>query len=938
MNRFTHKYRPLLVATLLLVGSSLSHAQTALPEGLTKITSVEGITEYQLKNGLRVLLFPDPSKPTVTVNITYLVGSRHEGLGETGMAHLLEHMVFKGSTKHKNVPQELTEHGCWPNGTTWYDRTNYFETFSATDENLKWALDLESDRMVNSFIEKKDLDTEFTVVRNEFESGENSPQRVLMERVLSSAYLWHNYGKSTIGSKEDIERVPIDKLKAFYQKYYQPDNAVLLVAGKFDEAKTLELVNQYFSPIPKPTRMLVQPYTVEPTQDGERAVSLRRVGDTQGVAVAYHTPAGTHPDYATIDVLMDVLTNEPSGRLYKALVENKKAASQWGWTPALHDPGFAYFYADVRKERSLDSARMVMLSTLDGLTKQPPTAEEVERAKTKLLKDIELQFKQVDRVGLNLSEYMAAGDWRLIFIYRDNIRKVQPADVARVATAYFKPSNRTVGLFMPDQKPDRAEIPAAPDVMALVKDYKGEAIVAAGEAFDPAPANIDARTKRGQEPNGLKWAFLPKSTRGNSVRVNMILRYGNEQEMMNKSTIADFTASMLERGTKTRSYEQITDELNKLKARAYVYAGGQSANIGIETTKENLPAVMALVTDCLRNPTFPETEFEKMKQERLAGIESQKQEPQAIAFRVASRLMSPYPKGHLWYTPTFDEEIATIKALTLDDVKQFYKNFYGGQSTVVAVVGAFDEAAMRGQLKTSLGNWKAAKPFARIPLQLFADVKPKTEAIQTDDKANAMLVTGMKFPMRDDDPNYAALYMANYILGDGFLNSRLATRIRQKEGVSYGVGSYVSADDNDAIANFGSYAIYNPENSERLENAYKEEVEKLIKDGVTADELKAAKTAVLQNNQVERSQDGILSRKLAQYLSLSAGRTFTYDAELEKRMAALTPEQVNGVIKKYLDYSKLTIVKAGDFAKAAKAIADKAPAQPAGQVGGSKKN
>jgi len=181
-----------------------------LPKGVKKVTSVEGITEYNLENGLKVLMFPDPSKPTITVNVTYLVGSRHEGYGETGMAHLLEHMVFKGTPKHPNIPQELTEHGARPNGTTWYDRTNYFETFSATEENLKWALDLESDRMVNSFIAKKDLDSEFSVVRNEFESGENSPFRVLMERVISGAFLWHNYGKSTIGNRSDIERVPID--------------------------------------------------------------------------------------------------------------------------------------------------------------------------------------------------------------------------------------------------------------------------------------------------------------------------------------------------------------------------------------------------------------------------------------------------------------------------------------------------------------------------------------------------------------------------------------------------------------------------------------------------------------------------------------------------------------------------------------------------------
>jgi zinc protease len=794
--------------------------------------------------------------------------------------------------------------------------------------------------MVNSFIKKEDLETEFTVVRNEFEMGENSPQYVLMERVLASAYLWHNYGKSTIGSREDIERVPIDNLKAFYQKYYQPDNAILLVAGKFDEAKTLAMVNELFSPIPRPTRVLKQPYTVEPTQDGERQVTLKRVGDTQGVAAAYHTPAGTHADYPVLDVLMDVMTNEPGGRLYKALVENKKAAFQYGWTPALHDPGFAYFYAEVRKESSLDSARTLMMNTLDEATRKAPTAEEVERAKTKILSNIDLMFKQVDRLGLQLSEYMAAGDWRLVFLYRDNVRKVTPADVARVAKAYLKPSNRTVGLFIPDQKPDRAEIPDAPDVMSLVKDYKGEQMVAAGEAFDASPANIDARTKRGQEANGLKYALLPKSTRGNSVNVQIQLRMGDETSLKDKMMVASMTASMLERGSKTRSYQQIKDELDKLKTRAYAYPNGQSTVVSIETAKENLPAVLKIVMDCLRNPAFPEAEFNKLKEERLAQIESQKQEPQAIAFNVAQRTMNPYPKGHVWYTMTFDEEIDAIKKLTINDVKQFYKEYYGAQNGVVSVVGAFDEPVVRATLKNDLGTWKATKPFARVPTQLFADLKPKTESVQTDDKTNAMFVTGLKFPMRDDDPDYPALFMANYILGDGFLNSRLATRIRQKEGVSYGVGSYVYADDNDKVANFGSYAIYNPENSERLEKAYREEIEKMAKDGITPEELKAAKTAVLQNNQVERSQDGILTRKWAQYLTKAEGRTFAYDAEYEKRIEALTPEQVNAAVKKYIDYSKLTIVKAGDFEKAAKKVSEKKPTQPqpASSVGGGKKD
>src|SRR6266550_8842352 len=241
---------------------ALAAAQLCLAAEMPKkIASVEGITEYQLDNGLRVLVFPDSSQSKVTVNMTVLVGSRQEGYGETGMAHLLEHMVFKGTPRHPHVPKELQEHGAQFNGSTSNDRVNYFETLAATDENLDFALDLEADRMVNSFIKKEDLDSEMTVVRNEFERGENSPGSVLSKRIAAAAYDWHNYGKSTIGNRSDIERVPVENLRAFYKKYYQPDNAVVVIAGRFDEAKALALVQKYFGVLPRPARKLENTYT-----------------------------------------------------------------------------------------------------------------------------------------------------------------------------------------------------------------------------------------------------------------------------------------------------------------------------------------------------------------------------------------------------------------------------------------------------------------------------------------------------------------------------------------------------------------------------------------------------------------------------------------------------------------------------------------------------
>ena len=917
MNSRLHSLRAMLALTLLvsLSASSLSaFAQTAaaaLPKGVERVTSVEGINEYRLANGLRVLMFPDQSKQTITVNMTYLVGSATENYGETGMAHLLEHMVFKGSTKHTNIPQELTSHGSRPNGSTWSDRTNYFETFSATDENLNWALDLESDRMVNSFILKKDLDSEMTVVRNEFELGENSPFLVLLERSMAASYIWHNYGKTTIGARSDIENVPIERLQAFYRNYYQPDNAVLLIAGKFDEQKTLGLVDKYFSPIPRPTRTLQKIYTVEPTQDGERAVTLRRTGDTQLIQALYHVPAGSHPDFAAIDIIAQILGDTPSGRLHKALVESKKASSVFGFDFQWHDPTLAVFGAEVRQGDSLDAAREALLTTIEGITATPPTKDEVERARSQILKDIELALNNSDQIGVTLSEFIGAGDWRLFFLHRDRLRKITPEEVTQVAARYFKPSNRTLGMFIPTAKPDRAEIPATPDLTAALKDYKGDATVAEGEAFDPSPANIEARTTR-TAAGGLKLALLPKKTRGGKVVAQMTLRYGDEKSLMNRTTAAEVAGGMLMRGTAKHTRQQIQDELDRLKARASVNGGATQAVVTIETTRENLPAVMRLVAEVLREPAFPATEFELLKQERLANIEQNKSEPTQVAFTAFSRTLSPFPKGDVRYITTSEEDVADLNAVTLDQAKQFYQDFYGASNVTLTVIGDFDSGEIQKLAGDLFGNWKSPKPFTRVP-SVYKDVAAVNQSFPTPDKANAFFVAGFNLKIRDDNPDYPALLLGNYMLGGGFLNSRLAARIRQKEGLSYGVGSGINISALDEFGRFTANAIYAPQNVDKLEAAFKEEIARMLKDGFTAEEVEAAKSGYLQSRQVSRAQDNELANRLNNYLFI--GRTLAFDAALDAKLQALTPEQIIAAMRRHIDPAKITIIKAGDFKK-----------------------
>ena len=899
----------------MLFSLAFAGAAFAQPAGLTKFTTVEGISEYRLGNGLKVLLMPDGSLDTITVNVVYLVGSRDEGYGESGMAHLLEHLLFKGTTRHPDVKTEFTAKGARWNGTTSLDRTNYYETFTASPANLDWALELEADRMINSRVSRSDLDTEMTVVRNEFESGENSPFGVLSQRMAASAFIWHGYGRSTIGARSDIENVPIERLQAFYRHYYQPDNAVLVIAGKFDEAQTLAMVAKHFGPIPKPARTLQKTYTVEPVQDGERSVTLRRAGDVQIVSALYHIAPGAATDYAAIDLFTAIISNVPGGRLHKALVDTKLATSIWGFERQQREAGYASFGASLRPDMSLDAAREALLKTLENVAAEPITADELERARTRLLNEVENMLANTRSLSTSITEYIAIGDWRLLFLHRDRVKQATLAEVQQAATRYLKASNRTLGVFIPTTTPDRAEIPAVPDLALALKDYKGNPEVAAGDAFDPTPANIEQRLIRRTLPGGMKLVMLPKKTRGGTVIAALGLRWGDEQTKENRATACGIASAMLMRGTQTRSREELRDAFDKL--RAQVGIGGEGASI--ETVRANLPETLKLVAEVLRQPSFPEKEFEQLKLASLSAIETQRSEPGARAGLLLGRHMSPYPSSHWFYVATLDERLERLKALKLDEVKKCYQDFYGASDSELSVVGDFDPEEITKLAQQLFADWKSPKPYTRIPGPFIA-VAPIDQVIETPDKANAVLRASMSLKLRDDHPDYVALIIGNYLLG-GSADSRLWRRIRDKEGLSYSVGSSLSASAFDERGEFSISAIYAPQNRARVEAAAKEEIERAMREGFTREEVENAKAGYLQARRGARGQDGALASRLASYVVLN--RTMQWDADFDAKIAALTPETILAALKRHLDFSRLSSVKAGDFAKAGAATASK---------------
>ncbi len=830
------------------------------------------------------------------------------------MAHLLEHLLFKGTPTHRNLWNEFSKRGLRANGSTWYDRTNYFASFTANPDTLRWYLGWQADAMTNSFIARADLDTEMTVVRNEMESGENNPGRALLQKTMSAMYQWHNYGKSTIGARADVENVDIARLQAFYRRHYQPDNATLIVAGRFDEAQVLQQVAEVFGPIARPTRALVPTYTLDPPQDGERQVTLRRVGGTPVVYMAFHVPPGSHPDAAAISLLAQVLGDTPGGRLHKALVEARLASGTFGFAFELAEPGALFLGAQLAPGQDIDKARAAMASVLDRLTTtEPVTADELERARTQLINAWNVGFTDPEQVGVALSEAVAMGDWRLYFLNRDHVRKATLEDVQRVARSYLLTDNRTVGTYVPTAEPRRAPDPARVDVAALVKDYRGDATAQQAEAFDATPANLDARTLSGTLPSGLRFGLLPKGTRGKAVQASLQLHIGDLASLHGQATVARFVGALIDKGGAGLTRQQIADRFDKLRAQVGFSAHGQTLAVNITTVRDSLPDVLTLVTELLRKPAFPADALEEARSAWLGAVERQRKEPGAVVRDRLSRHGNPYPLGDPRHAADFDQQVADIQAVTTEQLKAFHRKFVSAASAEFAAVGDLDADALKPALTKALGDWarpaEGKQTYVRVP-QPFVTVEPARFVLNTPDKPNAEMRAELSVALNDTHADYPAFTLANHIFGF-FGSSRLWVRIRESEGLSYDVHSYVQWNQFEPNSLWVAGAIFAPQNQAKVEKALQDELARSLRDGFTQKELDEAREGLLRYRALSRAQDDRVVGALASNLHL--GRQFALSQQVDDALAKATLEEVNAAWRRHMVPARMSIAWGGDF-------------------------
>jgi len=610
-------------------------------------------------------------------------------------------------------------------------------------------------------------------------------------------------------------------------------------------------------------------------------------------------------------VLGEVLGHTPNGRLHQALVETGLATQVFDIGFALDEPGYFMTFAEAPVGADVDALEAEMIAQIEHIAAHPISEDEANEARQRLLNAFEISMRDPNRIGIALSEAIAQGDWRLYLLQRDRLEQVRVDDVRRVAQTYFKPDNRSVGRFVPTEHAERVSISEAPSAEELLEGYSGREAIVAGEAFDPSPANIDARTQTFTLGNGAQLAVLAKATRGHSVQVRMHLRLGDETSLHGRDTAAALLGDMLLRGAGGRNRSAISRQLDALKSSLNVRGDATGVQVSATTDRDNVAALLALIADVLQTPTLPENEFTQLKSQAMTALRSQMSEPDAIASRAMSRHFNRWRKGHPYYVGSFAEDLAALEAVTLEELRDFHRTFYGAGHASIAVIGDVDADDIRTQMEHRFGQWTAQQPFTRIAVPYLATPAVR-EMIEVADKPNAFFIARQSLPVGQEHVDYPALVLGNYILGGGSLKSRLADRIRQRDGLSYGVGSQFSASALDENGHFVAYAIAAPENLAKVEIAFKEEVARIIADGIDQDEFAQALDGLLKARQTSRANDGELIGTLAENLYL--GRTMKDHATFEDDLRALTPEHIREILAKYLNMDAISLFMAGNFA------------------------
>jgi len=895
----------------------------------TKIQELDGIEEYlYTPNGLNILLVQDNSAPVVTVQIVYHVGSKNEVPGNTGSTHLLEHLMFKGTptfnkrngTAIFNVLQGM---GAQMNATTWNDRTNYFQTIPS--DKIETALHIEADRMRNSLLLKEDKDAEMTVVRNEFERGENDPGSVLNKEMWATAYMAHPYHHSTIGWRSDIENMPIEVLRDFYNTYYWPDNATLTIIGDFQKEKLFDLIDKYFGKITKSAQLIPQPYTTEPEQLGPRRIIVKKPGQQAMIAVGYKIPGRLHEDLPALTVLSQIIGSGTSSVINKTFVDSGIALYGYARASQFQDVGLFMITLGITPDKNIEDINKQLLDMVETIKKEGVPQTDIDRVTAKLNAQTILSRDGSGSIAGQLTEAIAGGDWTDYIKASERLSKVTAADVNRVANVYLKVDQSTTGCFIPEETGNNVaseDKPSGfttvnqskyyyrnPEVLESFKntDYSvnSKKLTEITSAYETIQSSASGEKYIRKEIAGIDVVTAKTGAKG-FVTVAASFPIESYINTHKNETVPGLVVQMLSKGTTVHDKFQFSEKLEKLGAGINIYSDANHVNINFKCLSNDVNTVISLLAEELRQPLFDTKEFELLKEQSINGLKRGITDPATQGSIALAQAI--YPKGHPNYAMDIKTSINEIASVTLEDLKAFHKKYFGTAGMRLVAVGDVDTKMLYVALNKNFKGWNGGE------MEKASFVEPTkengaTKVVTIPKKPSAELFIGEYTGIERNDKDFLPFYIGTSVLGGGFAG-RLMQTVRDNQGLTYSISANHSGHNN-----AGGYwyvnASFNPSLFETGLEATMVQIKQWVNMGITAEELVSRKSNITGSFKVGMATTSGLANTLLGFLKRDL--TPDYIDQYPKDVEAVTLDEVNQAIKKYVDLDKLIIIKSGSL-------------------------
>ncbi len=895
------------LSATLLFNNSFAISAPLTTKNQMSLSVTENVRKTVLENGLTVLTKQVKTAPVVSVQVWYQIGSRDEAPGVNGIAHQLEHMLFKGTTSRPiQFGRLFSALGSDSNAFTSYDQTAYFGTVERG--LMESLLELEADRMQNSLINAEQLTSEKRVVISELQGYENSPDYRLGREVMRAALPNSPYGLTIGGTKADVAKFTVEQVKSYYRNYYSPKNATLIIVGDFEPDATLAKVKEIFGKVPNAQEKIVKPQTTatKPQTQTKQPIVLKEPGAASLLQTVYPLVDINNPDAPVLDVLNSILTEGRNSRLYQALIESGLASNMNGYAATLAGGGWYNLEITAAPGQELAKIDRVLLDAIALLTEKGVTTDELNRAKTQLKASVLLNNRDIASQAMQIGyDQTTAGDYRFTDRYLAAIDKVSLEDVQRVAANYLAPDKRTVGLFEPTKPDEEASTGGNPTQMT--ENFSPGAPVDPAEVakylpkVDPAVPTPKALPEQFTLTNGVKVLLLPDASTP-TVTLSGFIKAGAEFDTQPKAGLAALTAENLLSGTQTKDDLALAKALEDRGASLNFRASREGVDINGHSLKTDLPVVLETLADVVQNSTFPTDEIELSRQRALTSLDLELDDPARVARRVFQQAI--YPANHPFHTFPTQE---SLKSLSREDVVSFYQKQYRPDQMVLTLVGDFEPKQVRSLLEKALNDWKAE---GKTPVANYPNVPDSKKVVQLNPslpgKTQAVTYIGDRGISRKDPRFYAALVL-NQIVGGDTLSSRLGTELRDRQGLTYGIYSYFSAG-----RQAGPFVVSmqtDPEDANKAISSVRALLAQIHDKGVTKEEVTAAKRSLTRGYNVGLANPDELANtiRLNEVYGLGKDELSSFSAKIE----AVTLEDVNKAAKELLQSDKFAIVTAG---------------------------